>query len=219
MEQFFPILRQCPLFEGVADRELIPMLDCLGGRTLTVRKGQSVFLEGDPASSVGVVLRGAVRLERQDIGGNRSIVARIGSGRLFGETYACAGVQALPVSSYADEDSVLLLLDCRRITTTCSCACGFHSRVIRNLLRLVAEKNLLLDRKLRITAHRTTREKLLAYLQEQAAAQGSRSFSIPYDRQALADYLEVDRSGLSTELGKLRREGVLECEKNRFRLL
>lgn len=219
MREFNPILEKCPLFDGICMDDLSAMLGCIGGTTVTVRKGQSVYREGDPATHVGIVLQGAVRLIREDYYGNRSIVAHIGPAELFGETYACAGIQSLPISVVADEDSTVLLMDCRRITTTCSSACTFHNRIIFNLLRLVATKNLVFDQKIQVTSKRTTREKLMAYLLNQAKLQGSNSFTIPYDRQELADYLEVDRSGLSAEISKLRRERVLESEKKRFILL
>jgi len=128
-------------------------------------------------------------------------------------------VSAMPISAVADTESRVLLMDCRRITTTCSSACSFHSRIIFNLLGLVAANNLVFDQKIQITSQRTTREKLMAYLVNQAKLNGSSSFTIPYDRQSLADYLEVDRSGLSSEISKLRKEGILESEKNHFTLL
>ena len=219
MKEFTSVIQRCPLFEGIRVEDLSAMLGCIGGRTVEAPKGHSICREGDPATHVGMVLSGAVRLVREDYYGNRSIVAHIGPGELFGETYACAGVASLPVSMVADEDSRVLLMDCRRITTTCSSACAFHSRIIYNLLRLVALKNLVFDQKIQVTSQRTTREKLMTYLLTQAKLQGSSSFTIPYDRQELADYLEVDRSGLSAEISKLRKEKVLESEKNRFTLL
>lgn len=216
MQVYSAILSQCPLFDGIRLEDLQAMLDCVNGRILPVRKGQVLFGEGEPALYVGLVLAGAVQLIREDYYGNRSIVARVGPAELFGETYACAGISSLPVSMVADADGVILLMDCRRITTSCCNACAFHSRMIYNLLRLVAEKNLVFDQKIQITSKRTTREKLMAYLLQQAKAHGSNSFTIPYDRQALADYLDVDRSGLSAEIGKLRKEGILDSEKNHF---
>lgn len=219
MKNYHPILERSPLFEGIHMEDLSAMLGCIGGRTLDFPKGGTVWREGDPATHVGMVLSGAVQMIREDYYGNRSIVAHIGTGGLFGETYACAGVEALPISVVADEDCTVLLMDCRRITTTCSSACAFHSRIIYNLLRLVAMKNLVFDQKIQVTSKRSTREKLMAYLLYQAKLQNSSSFSIPYDRQELADYLEVDRSGLSAEISKLRREGILESEKNHFSLL
>ena len=219
MKEFHPVLEKTPLFEGIHMEDLSAMLGCIGGRTLSVPKGSGVLREGDPASHVGLVLSGAVRLERADYYGNRSIVAHMGPGELFGETYACAGVQALPISAVADTDSTVLLMDCRRITTTCSSACAFHSRIIYNLLRLVAVKNLVYDQKIQITSRRSTRDKLMAYLRRQARLQGSNEFTIPLDRQGLADYLGVERSAMSTELGKLCRNGLIECKKSWFKLL
>lgn len=219
MKDFHPVMAQCPLFEGIRMEDLSAMMGCIGGRRVSVAKGQHVFHEGDPATHVGMVLSGAVRLVREDYYGNRSIVAHIGPAQLFGETYACAGLSALPVSIVADEDSQVLLMDCRRITVSCSSACAFHSRIIYNMLRLVADKNLMFDQKIQVTSQRGTREKLMAYLLNQAKLQNSSAFTIPYDRQALADYLEVERSGLSAVIGKLRLEGVLESERNYFKLL
>ena len=219
MKEFQQILEQCPLFDGIRHEDLTAMLTCIGGQKKTVTKGTVICTEGDPAIHVGMVLTGAMRMERADYYGNRSIVAYIGPAELFGESYACAGVPALPVRIVADTDCTVLLMDCRRITTTCSSACAFHSRIIFNLLKLVATKNLVFDQKIQITSKRTTRDKLMTYLLGQAKLHGSSRFTIPYDRQELADYLEVDRSGLSAEIGKLRKEGILESEKSTFTLL
>ena len=219
MENYVVSLLNCPLFENIRPEDLTGMLGCLDARKMWVKKGQFILREGDSTRLVGIVLSGAAQVIREDYYGNRSIVAHIGPRQLFGEAYAFAGTQALPVSVIADEDSAILLLDSRRITTCCSHACAFHSQVIFNLLHLVAENNLVLHQKIQITSKRTTREKLMAYLFMQAKLHNSNAFTIPYDRQALADYLEVDRSGLSAEISKLRSEGVLWCEKSNFRLL
>lgn len=219
MRENLPILRACPLFEGIREADLLGMLGCLGAVPMNVKKGQNVFSEGDQAVRVGIVLEGKLLLLREDYFGNRSIFGQVLPGQLFGETYAFSHAQSLPVTVSAEEDSRLLLLDSRRITTCCSNACEFHNRVIYNLLRLVADKNLLLHQKIQITSQRTTAEKLMAYLSQQAKLHNSPTFTIPYDRQALADYLEVDRCGLSTEIGKLKKQGILSCEKNRFTLL
>lgn len=219
MKEFYSVLKDCPLFDGIDAEDLSGMLGCLGARTHQAKKGQAVFREGDTACFLGIVLTGSVQLIREDYYGNRSILAHIGPTQLFGESYAFSGAQALPVSVIADEDSSYLLLDSRRISVCCSNACTFHSQVIFNLLKVVATKNLMLHQKIQVTSKRTTREKLMTYLLNQAKLQNRTAFTIPYDRQALADYLEVDRSGLSAEISKLRREGVIECEKSSFRLL
>lgn len=219
MKKYDSVLKKCPLFDGIRMEDLSAMMDCIGGRVVSAVKGQIVYPEGNPATHIGMVLSGAVRMERADYYGNRSIIAHIGPSELFGETYACANVQSIPISVVADEDCTVLIMNCRRITTTCTNACAFHNRIIFNLLRLVAEKNLVYDQKIQITSKRTTRDKLMTYLLNQAKLQGSNSFTIPYDRQELADYLEVDRSGLSAEISKLRKEKILESEKSSFILL
>ena len=219
MDKYLPILQMCPLFDGIAPEDISGMMGCIGGKLRQAEKGEFIFTEGDSTAFVGIVLHGGVDLIREDFYGNRSIVASVGPRQLFGESYAFAQAQQLPVSVVANEESVLLLLDSRRITTCCSNACAFHNQLIFNLLRLVATKNLLLHQKIHVTSKRSTREKLMAYLLIQAKQQGSNDLEIPYDRQALADYLDVDRSGLSAEISKLRREGVLESVKNKFRLL
>lgn len=213
------ILGKCALFADIRPEDRQPMLACLGARVLEVRKNSFVFREGDPANLVGIVLEGCVQMVREDYYGNRSIVARIDPAGLFGESFACADVKILPISVVAAEDSRVLLIDSRRITVTCANACGFHNQMIFNMLRVVAGKNLVLNQKIEITSKRTTREKLLAYLLNQAKLHRSDSFTIPYDRQGLADYLEVERSAMSAEISKLRRDGIIECEKSTFRLL
>lgn len=219
MKEFFPILETCPLFDGIDLKDLSSMLTCLGARVSNYQKNQVIFREGETANYVGIVLSGAVQIVREDFYGNRSIVARIEPSELFGESFACAGVSVLPVSAAAAEDSRVMLIDCRRLTVSCTSACSFHSKMIFNLLQVVATKNLIFNQKIEITSHRTTREKLMAYLLMQAKQNKSSSFTIPYDRQALADYLCVDRSAMAVEIGKLRKDGIIACEKSRFELL
>lgn len=216
---FLPVLQKCPLFQGVDPSELPVLLECLGAKTLTAEKRQTVLREGEPARFVGVVLEGSVQILQEDYFGNRSILGMAGPGELFGESFACAGAESLPVSVVAARDSVLLLVDSRRVLSPCEKACGFHRSILSNLMQVMARKNLAFHQKIQITSRRTTREKLLAYLNGQAKAHGSAAFSIPFDRQELADYLGVDRSGLSAEIGRLRAEGVLKCQKNHFILL
>ena len=219
MQELYGILQRCSLFSGVEEAELGAMLRCLGARKITVEKEGAVFREGDPADFVGVVLTGAVRIQRTDFYGNQSIVGQLESGDLFGEAFSCAGSAVLQVSAVAAMTSQVLLLDLRRVLTVCSNACAFHSRIVSNLVRELALKNLQLNRKLDIASRRTTRDKLMAYLLGQAKAQGSARFTIPFDRQALADYLGVERSAMSAELSRLQKEGVLKTHRSQFELL
>ena len=219
MQEFFSVLKKSPLFDGISREDLGGLLDCLGAQVVRAKKSQVLMAEGDPARHLGVVLEGCVQIEKLDFYGNRSIMTQAREGELFAESFACAGAAEMPVSAVATEDTQIMLIDCQRITTGCSNACGFHSRLISNLLQIVATRNLQLNQKIEITAKRTTREKLMAYLMGQAKFHGCDSFYIPFDRQALADYLQVERSAMSAEISKLRAEGVLESKKNHFRLL
>lgn len=219
MQKFLPILKSCPLFDGIDPADLPGMLECLGARVIAVKKNQVVIAEGDPATHVGIMLAGSVQIIKEDFYGNRSIVGLAAPGELFGESFACADIATLPVSVVAEQDSQIMLIVSSRITASCCKACSFHSKMIFNLLRIVASKNLVFHQKLDIISKRTTREKLMAYLMAQTKQHGSNRFTIPYDRQALADYLGVDRSAMSAELSKLRRDGILNCEKSRFELL
>lgn len=212
-------LAACPLFEGVSREDVAAMLQCMQARTVSLEKGEAVFLADSPAEYVGILLSGGVQVLRDDFDGNRTIQAAMRPGDLFGETFACAGVGKLPVSVEADRPSRVLLIRLKQIIETCPSACGFHNRVVMNLLKVLAAKNLMLNQKLEITSRRTTREKLLAYLSGQARRAGADTFVIPFDRQGLADYLGVDRSALSAEIGKLRREGVIESARSSFTLL
>ena len=219
MEEYFEILSRCPLFSGISRQEMEPMLHCLGGRVRTLTKGDPVFLEGDPAEFVGVVLSGSVQVVRDDFYGNRSVLTAVAPGGLFAEAFACAGLPALPVSVITQQDSKVLLLDRKKILSSCSSGCAFHSRLIQNLLRGIAQKNLVLTQKIRCMSRKTTREKLMEYLLEQAKQRGQAEFVIPYDRQALADYLGVERSAMSAEIGKLKKQGILDTHGSRFRIL
>lgn len=219
MEKYFEVLARCPLFAGIRQEEAAEMLKCLGGRVVKFPKGSPVFLEGDPAKFMGVVLEGAVQVVREDYYGNRSVLTVVGPGGLFAEAFAYAGVDTLPVSVFALQESAVLLLDCGRVLTGCANACAFHARLISNLLRGISRKNLTLTQKIRYMSRKTTREKLLEYLMDQAKLHGSDTFTIPYDRQALADFLGVERSAMSAEIGKLRRAGVLETKGAWFRIL
>ena len=218
MEKYFDVLSNCALFDSI-DREDIPgLLACLGASVRRITKNQQILTEGEPAKLLGILLSGSAEIVNQDIYGNRSILSRIVPGELFGESFACAGTASLPVSVVANEDSDVMLIDCRRITISCTNACGFHNQMIYNLLQSVAVRNLEFHQKLEIISKRTTRDKLMAYLLSEAKRHSSNSFTIPYDRQSLADYLNVERSAMSAELSKLQKDGILTTNRSHFTL-
>ncbi|MDD6810492.1 MAG: Crp/Fnr family transcriptional regulator [Lachnospiraceae bacterium] len=216
MEKYYGILSQCPLFSGIVQADLNAMIGCLNGKNVKVSKGKPIFLEGDPARYVGVVLSGTVQVVREDYYGNRSVMTVLQPGELFVEVFSCAGLAAMPVSVMAITDSEVLLLDCRRVFTSCSNACHFHSLLIKNLLQEMAQKNLALTQKIRYMSQKTTKEKLMAYLLDQAKQQESKEFVIPHNRQSLADYLGVERSAMSAEIGKLKKCGQIDTHGSWF---
>ena len=195
------------------------MLGCLGAKVETFDKRYTILPEGSAGKYVGIVLSGSVSIEQLDIYGNRSILSIVTPSRIFAEAFACAGVAAIPVSVVANEESEIMFINIERILNTCSNNCRFQNALIRNLMHDLAEKSLMFHRKIDIISKRSTRERLLTYLNYESKSQGRMSFDIPFDRQGLADYLEVDRSGLSLEISKLRKEGILENRKNHFTLL
>lgn len=212
------ILANTALFRGTTPQEAAAMLNCLGAEERTYAKGERVCRCGDSVTELGMVLAGSVLIQTDDLWGSTTVLGRAGPGQIFAEAYACLPGEPLMVDVVAAEGARILFLRVERVLRVCSHSCAHHSKLIRNLLALSAQKNLSLSRKIFHTAPKTIRGRLLSYLSYQARRSGSRSFTIPFNRQQLADYLNVERSALSNELGKMRREGLLAVDKNRFTL-
>lgn len=219
MKKYFELLARCPLFEDIRTDEIGAMLGCLDAKVKHFSKGETIFAEEDEATHIGIMLSGEAQIVRTDYHGNRSIISSLEPPELFGEAFACAEVKSLPISVAAARDCDIMLINCRCITRTCQNACDFHGKMIFNLLKIVARKNIQINQRAEIISKRTTRAKLMSYLTFMKKQHGSNYFTIPFDRQELADYLEVDRSGLSAEIGKLRDEGVLESHRSTFKQL
>lgn len=219
MKNFMTILKRTRLFAGVGEDEMESLLSCLGARCSEYKKGQYVLRQGEHSSDIMILAEGKLHIQKDDYWGNRSILGQISAPEMFGEAYAGPESGAILNDVVAVEDSKVIFFDVKRILTTCSSACRFHSVLVRNMFFAVAEKNRNLVQKLSHMSRRTTREKLISYLSEEAKKQNSSRFTIPFNRQQLADFLSVDRSAMSTELCKMRDEGLLRFEKNQFVLL
>ncbi|MBO5209597.1 MAG: Crp/Fnr family transcriptional regulator [Lachnospiraceae bacterium] len=219
MKKYFEILQKCSLFNKIEEENLISMLDCLGAKIELFDKKYTIFAEGNPAKYIGIMLTGSAQIVRIDYYGNRSILSNVEPTEVFAEAFACAGLPSLPVTVIANEPCEVMLIDCNHILHTCTNNCVFHQQLIFNLMKDLASKAIMFQQKIEITSQRSTREKLMAYLTIQAKKADSNRFDIPFDRQELADYLEVDRSGLSAEISKLRREGIIENHRKHFILL
>lgn len=211
-------LENTELFRGASQAEIEEMLRCLDTELRRYRKGETILRMGDRTRRLGLVLSGGVTLENDDAWGKRTVLGHVGEGEVFAETYACLPDQPLMVNAVAAAETRVLFLDVGRFFSG-QPGCVHQQVLVRNLLNITARKNLALSRRGFYTSSRTIRGRVLSYLSDQAVLQGSDQFSIPFDRQGLADYLGVDRSALSNELSKLRREKLVYTEKNHFHLL
>ena len=197
----FLFLSQTALFRGCSPRETADMLQCLRAERRVYEKDRVICHAGDTVEALGLVLSGGVNIESVDVWGSRSILGHVGPGQVFAETYACLPGEPLMVDAVAAQRTEVLFLNTAR------------------LLAVTSQKNLALSRRIFHTSPKTIRGRLLSYLSAQALRENSRSFAIPFDRQQLADYLGVDRSALSAELGRMRAEGLIRFRKNEFELL
>lgn len=219
MKKYLEILKKCPLFSDIGVDGLSQILSCLNARVMSFGKKQMILTEGSSARNIGIVLSGSVHIVQLDYYGNQTILANAYPSDLFCESFACAGVDTLPVSVVSNEPCEILLFEGKGVVHTCERNCEFHRKMIYNLVHDLAGKSIALHQRIKIVSKRTTRDKLMEYLMVQAAECGKSSFDIPYDRQELADFLEVDRSGLSVEISKLKREGIIDNHKRSFTLL
>lgn len=218
-ENVLAALRRSSLFQGVAADELRAMLGCFRARMEHYAKDERIYRVGDDASAIGIVVEGNVLVGTEDYWGNSNINAYVGVGGLFAEASACMPGSPCITNVTAGSDCTVVMLEVRRIVSTCPSACVFHQHIVRNLLSALARTDLELTRKTHCLTQRTTRDKVLAYLSACAQEKGSSSFDIPFNRQQLADYLSVERSALSSCLGKMQRDGIIAFRKNHFEIL
>jgi len=217
IKQYAGVIRTVSIFQGIGDTELEAMLLCLGGEIRAVPKNSVLLLAGEKPLKIGVVLSGLVHIIREDYDGNRVLLAAAAPSELFAEALCCAGAEESPVTVLASEDATVLLFRYSRLLQTCQNACSYHNKLIENLLRLVAVKNLRLQDRMELMAVRSIRNKVLRYLEALASKQGRR-VTLPFNREELAEYLFVERSALSHELMKMKRDGLIEYKKNVFTL-
>jgi CRP-like cAMP-binding protein len=219
LKKYIPLLTRSALFEGIDGPELEKLLDCIPARQKKIEKSGFVFMAGAEPEWMGIPLSGALLIVQDDFWGNRSIIARIEAGEIFGEAFVLGEIKKVPLSVMAAEKSEVLLLDGRRLVTVCSSLCPRHARLIKNMIRILALKNSMLVKKMEHLTRRGTRGKLLSYLSAEARLAKSGVFTIPFNRQELADYLSVDRSAMSAELCRMRDQGLIRFRKNHFELL
>jgi len=217
MEKIYEVAKHSLLFQGIASRDFMPMFRCLSARTVRYERDDVILLAGSPVHSMGLVLSGSVKIMKEDADGHSTILAKLKPSEVFGEVFAFAELCHSPVTVQAAEETELILIDCSKIITSCSSACQFHTRLIKNMLKLLAEKTLMLNQKIEILSKRTTREKLFCLFDQQRDT--GTKFTVPFSREEMATYLCVDRSAMSKELCKMRDEGLIRFDRNAFEIL
>ena len=218
MKKYVSLLRRTKLFSGLGDDDILSMLNCLNAAVRQYNKGEYVFRQGEYIHDLMILASGRIHIQKEDYWGNLNILNEIRSGEIFGEAYIVPDSGTLMNDVIAAEASTVLFFNMERILTVCPSACPFHTRLLKNMFYTISDKNKRLVQKISYISQRSTKEKLLSYLSDEAKRQNSSSFSIPFDRQQLADFLSVDRSAMSNELCKLRDEGMLDFHKNKFTL-
>ncbi len=217
MKKVFEIIKANPLFEGIGLDEFESMFNCLEARTEVFARDEILLLAGSRVKFIGIILRGSVKVIKEDLGGNANILTELSASEAFAETFACAGISHSPVTIQATEECQVLFINYGKIINTCPASCVYHNKLIENMLNLLARKNLMLNNKIDILSKRTTRDKLLAFFDIYRGV--AKKFTIPYNREELARYLCVDRSAMSNELSKMRSEGLINFRKNEFEIL
>lgn len=219
MQLNFKQLTSLPIFRGIRNDDLPAMLNCLGSFQKQYKKGEIILLESNRVRSVGIILSGIVHMVKEDEDGDHTLLVTMKQEELFGESFSCGSFPDSRVSFVAATPCLVLFLPFRKILHTCTMSCSFHHRLIENMVRLISNKNVQLIHKIEIISKKTLREKIMAFLQQQAIEQGRRQFSIPLGRLELAEYLCADRSALTRELSSMQKDGLIVYEKNTFRLL
>ena len=210
------LAKQSAIFDGIGTDNLSALLSCLGAKRRRLARGEALMLTGDKADRIGIVLAGSLSVAAYDLEGRRTIIKRIGPAEIVAAAQSLSGVGTLGVDVEADGQSDVLLIKTDRILSPCENACAFHARLVRNIMRTLAVKTLELNRKIEILSHRSTQNRLMAYLRFVAQRKGTDEFDIPFDRQQLADYLCVERSALSAEISRLSKLGLITSRKNHF---
>lgn len=218
MKKYIKTILSCKLFQEITQQEATILLGCLSAKVEHYDKEYVVLLQGNRVDKIGILLAGRLQILREDYDGNRSIVSELLPGEVFAEAFVCAGLSHSPVTVLAIESATVLYIDYRKLITTCPGGCDFHHKLVENMINLIAHKNIELSKKLQILSCRSIREKILTYLTQQSERAGSLSFTIPFTREQLADYLSVNRSALSREISVMAEEGLLNYQRNHFTL-
>lgn len=206
------------VFRGISEAEYNDIQNKAYIRQKEYKREGIIFHAGDRVTEIGMVISGSVNIETVDVWGNRSILSNVSAGQVFAESYVFS-YTAMMVDVVAAEDCVVAFLELGPLHDANNAELSWYPKLIRNFLAILANKNIVLSNRIFCTSPKTVRERVMTYLSNESKNCGSRYITIPFDRQQMADYLNVERTALSKELGRMKRDGILEYHKNEFRLL
>lgn len=219
MEQYYPILKNCALFRKIGEHEFASLMKCLGAQVKRMEADKYVFLAGDEVNHIGIILSGKIEVAKESLSGNKHIVAVLGPADMFAEGIVCTVHRISPVTVQIKEDAKILSIPYERIIRSCGNSCNFHISIIQNMMAVLGEKNVSLNRKLELLALKGMREKLASYLIGESFSRNSNMFQIMLNRTELAAYLNVSRTSMCRELARMKEEGLIDFYANSFKLI
>ena len=219
MEEFYAVIKKCPLFENIKEEEYKTLMTCINGHVKKQTGDDYIFLAGSQINFIGIVLTGSVEIIKENPAGSRLIMDFLGPSSIFGEGIVCTKARIAPVSVRVKEISQVLFVPFERIIKSCGNACDFHYQLIRNMMMILGEKNFRMNTKIELLMLKGMREKLATYLIYESQKYNSLGFDIVPNRNELAEYLNVSRTSMSRELGRMKAEGLLDYYQNSFRIL
>lgn len=219
MEQMYQVLKKCALFRRIDEKELEQLVGCLGAQIKSFHEDDYIFLSGDEVNSIGIVISGLLEIMKENLAGNKHILALLGPADMFAEGIVCTVKRISPVTVRVKEEAKILFIPYERIIKSCGNSCNFHINMIQNMMVVLGEKNVILNRKLELLTLKGMREKIVSYLMNESLDRGSSMFQIMLNRTELADYLNVSRTSMCRELARMKDEGLIDFYGNSFKLI
>lgn len=213
------LLRKMSFFAGIPGDIIEKTLVCFNAKVKKYKSDEFILNAGDKISTIGVIVRGKIYVAKDDYFGNRNIINELSSGDIFGEVFLSAGIERIPVSIFSETDSEILFIEYKKLVEPCGCTCEYHTVLMKNLLKSLSKRNLMLNEKIEILGKRNMRDKIGSYLKGQLEKSGKNEIIINFSRQELADFLCVDRSALCRELSKMQKEELIEVSGKKIKIL
>lgn len=217
-EKWLNVLKECSLFQSITESELQTMLECLGPKIREFRKNENIALEGAIFEGVGVVLKGSSAIAKENAAGSRIIIAMAGPSDMFGEIAAFSRRRTWPATVVAQENCTIMFLPPEKIVNECEKLCISHKTLVNNMLKIVSEKALMLNKKVEYLTISSLRGKICCFFLEQCKTADSTEFMMTMNRNELADFLNVSRPSLSREMGRMRDEGIIEFDRSSVKI-